>query len=136
MVSTVTGTVVDLGTRSIPMKNPTQGQNMQQKMMLKLQHRVLVGYDNGSKSVKYFNIPTRKILTLRNYKFLTLTNPSPPEEVAVDPPSDKGEANLPKDKGEDAPLSEGEEGESDTWRDTQNGAKNLSNQSQKGNAKK
>ena len=105
-------------------------------MLLKSQQRVLVRYDGGSKSVKYFNTPMRNILTLWNYKFLTLSNPSPPEEVAVDPPGDKGEANLPKDKREDAPLSEGEEGESDTWRDTQNGAKNLSNQTQRGNAKK
>jgi len=86
--------------------------------------------------VKYFNTPTRNILTLRNYKFLTLSNPSLPEEVAVNPSGNKGEANLPKDKGEDTPLSEGEEAESDTWRDTQNGAKNLSKQTQRGNTKK
>jgi len=78
----------------------------------------------------------RNILTLWNYKFLTLSNPSPPEEVAVDPPGDKREANLPKNKGEDAPLSKGEEAESNTWRDAQNGAKNPSNQTQRGNAKK
>ena len=77
----------------------------------------------------------RNILTLRNYKFLTLTNPSLPEEVAIDPPGDKGEANLPRDKGEDAPPSEGEEGKKDTQRDAQNGAKNLS-QSPKRNPKK
>ena len=113
-----------------------QGQNIQKKMVPKSQRRVLVGYDDGSKSVKYFNTPMRNILTLRNYKFLTLSNPSPPEEVAVDPPGDKGEANLPKDKGEDAPLSKGEEGERDTWRDAQNGAINPSDQTQRGNVKK
>ena len=105
-------------------------------MLLKLQRRVLVRYDDRSKSVKYFNTPTRNILTLQNYKFLTLSNLSLPEEVAVDPSGNKGEANLPKEKGEDAPLSEGEEEERDTWRDTQNGAKNLSNQTQRENAKK
>ena len=113
-----------------------QGQNIQKKMVLKSQQRVLVRYDNGSKSVKYFNTPMRNILTSRNYKFLTLSNPSLPEEVAVDPPGDKGEANLPKDKGEDTPPSEGEEGERDTQRDTQNGAMNPSNQTQRGNMKK
>jgi len=66
---------------------------------------------------------------------LTLTNPSPPEEVAVDPPGDKGEANLPRDKGEDAHPSEGEEGKKDTQRDAQKGAKNPS-QSPKRNPKK
>jgi len=112
---------------STPVWILAQGQNVQCKMMPKSQRRVLVGFDNGSKLVKYFNTPTRNILTSRNYKFLTLTNPSPPEEVAVDPPGDEGEANLPRDKGE--------EGKKDTWRDTQNRAKNPS-QSLKRNPKK
>ena len=99
-----------------------QGQQIQRKMLPKSQRRVLVGFDDGSKSVKFYNASTRGILTLRNYKFLTLSDPSPPEEVAIEPPGDKGETNLPNDKGENTP-SEGEEGrEGDTWSAAQKGA--------------
>jgi len=56
---------------------------------------------------------------------LTLTNPAPPEEVAIEPPGDKGEDKLPKNKGEDVPPSKGEEGEH-TWKNTQTGAEHPS----------
>jgi len=99
-----------------------QGQQIQHKMLPKLQRRVLVRFDDGSKSVKFYNASTRSILTLRNYKFLTLSDPSLPEEVAIKPPGNKGETNLSNDKGEDAP-SKGEEGRGgDTWSATQKGA--------------
>jgi len=90
-----------------------QGQQIQRKMLPKSQRRVLVGYDDGSKSVKFYNASTRNILTSRNYKFLTLSDPSPPEEVAIEPPGDKGETNLPKDRGR-TPRARGRREEEET----------------------
>jgi hypothetical protein len=45
-----------------------------------------VGYEDRSKSVNYYNVETRKILTSRNFRFLTLTeNGTPPEQIEVTP---------------------------------------------------
>ena len=44
-----------------------------------------VGFDDGSKSIKYFNAETRKILTSRNYCFLSNIENDPPEEIVVAP---------------------------------------------------
>src|SRR6266446_1594703 len=54
-----------------------QGQKVPRKMESKSRRRIFVGYDDGSKSVKYYNAETRKILTSRNYRFLSLTNVRP-----------------------------------------------------------
>ena len=55
-------------------------------MESKSRRRVFVGYDDGSKSVKYYNAETRKILTSRNFCFLSLTNDeTPPEPIAITP---------------------------------------------------
>src|SRR6267143_1622034 len=55
-------------------------------MESKSRRRIFVGYDDGSKSVKYYNAETRKILTSRNYHFLSLTNDeTPPEPIAITP---------------------------------------------------
>ena len=86
-----------------PMWILSQGQHVQHKMLPKSQKRVLVRYDDGSKSVKFYNAPSKTILTLRNYKMLTLTTPALPEEVGIEPP---------KNEGENISLSEGENGES------------------------
>ena len=72
-------------------------------MLPKSQKQVLVGYDNGLKSVKFYNAPSKTILTSQNYKMLTLTTPAPPEEVGIKPP---------KNEGENVSPSEGENGES------------------------
>ena len=40
-----------------------QGQKEQRKMLPKSKRRIYVGYDDGSKSVKYYNAETRKVLT-------------------------------------------------------------------------
>jgi len=48
-------------------------------------------------------------------KNVTLSDPSLPEEVATEPSSDKGETNLPNDKGEEGR-------EEDTWSAAQKGA--------------
>ena len=40
-----------------------QGQKVLHKMLPKSHRRSLVGFDDGSKSVKYYNAETRKVLT-------------------------------------------------------------------------
>ena len=63
-----------------------QGQKEPPKMLPKSHRRAYVGYDDGSKSVLYYNAETRKILKSRNYRFLTLQKQnSPPEEIEVAP---------------------------------------------------
>jgi len=80
----------------------TQGQNVQRKMLPKSQRRAYVGYDDGSNSVKYYNVATRSILTSRNYRFITPSSPTELEDIfieqeSVDSPrlegEDKGESN-------------------------------------------
>ena len=62
-----------------------QGEKVPRKMLPKSQRRVYVGFDDGSKSVRYYNAETRKVLTSRNYRFLSIENKSPPEEIVVAP---------------------------------------------------
>jgi len=78
-----------------------QGQRVQRKMLPKSQRRAYVSYDEGSKSIKYYNAAMRNVLTLRNYHFLSRAEPSPPEEIGIDP-------NAPL-QGEQDPLCEGEQ---------------------------
>ena len=63
-----------------------QGQKVPRKMLPKSQHKSLVGFDDRSKSVLYYNPETRKVLTSRNYRFLKppITQ-SPPEEIKINP---------------------------------------------------
>ena len=65
-----------------------QGQKKQPKLMPRSKQQIFVGFDDGSKSIKYFNPETRRVLTLRNYKFLTnLPKQSgTPEPIQVDLP--------------------------------------------------
>ena len=62
-----------------------QGQKVPRKILPKSQKRAYVGYEDGSKSVKYYSAETRKILTSRNYRFLTSAQSTPPEEIVVAP---------------------------------------------------
>ena len=63
-----------------------QGQNEARKILPKSKRRAYVGYDDGSKSVLYYNAETRNILTSRNFRFLTLNEKeTPPEEIEVQP---------------------------------------------------
>jgi hypothetical protein len=62
-----------------------QGQKIPRKILPKSQKRIYVGFDDGSKSVKYYSADTRKILTSRNFRFLSITEKSPPEEIVVAP---------------------------------------------------
>jgi len=48
-----------------------QPQKTQLKLAPRSKQQIFVGYDDGSNSVKYYNPKTRKILTSRNFKFLT-----------------------------------------------------------------
>ena len=86
-----------------------QGQKEPRKMESKSRQRIFVGYDDGSNSVKYYNPETRKVLTSRNFRFLSLSNdPSPLEPIAIMPgPSCEGEGER------DTPMSTGsKEGDS------------------------
>src|ERR1700678_855968 len=61
-----------------------QGQKQPRKMEPKLRRKIFVGYDKGSKSIKYYNAQTRKVLTSQNIHFLNLTNiESPPEQIGI-----------------------------------------------------
>src|SRR5271156_872706 len=63
-----------------------QGQKQPRKMETKSRQRLFMGYDDGSKSIKYYNAETRKVLTSRNFRFLSLTNDeSPPELIEITP---------------------------------------------------
>ena len=80
-----------------------QGPNVHRKMLPKSERRAYVGYDEGSKAIKYYNAATRNILTSRNFKFLDRDTLPPPDEIEIDPPS----------QGESSP-SEGEREGADT----------------------
>jgi hypothetical protein len=72
-----------------------QGQKEPPKMEPKSKQCVFMGYDDGSKAIKYYNAEMRKVLTSRNFRFLSLTDSvTPPEPIQIIP---------------DAPL-EGEQG--------------------------
>jgi Reverse transcriptase (RNA-dependent DNA polymerase)/gag-polypeptide of LTR copia-type/Integrase core domain/GAG-pre-integrase domain len=60
-----------------------QGQKVPRKMETKSRRRTFVGYDDGSKSIKYYNAETRKVLISRNIRFLTLTNDETSPEPMV-----------------------------------------------------
>src|ERR1700678_2641866 len=60
-----------------------QGQKEPRKMETKSRQRIFVGYDDGSKSIKYYNVEMRKVLTSRNICFLNLTNEFPLEPIVV-----------------------------------------------------
>ena len=63
-----------------------QGQKEPRKMETKSRRRVFVGYDDGSKSIKYYNAETRKVLISRNIHFLSLTNDiTSPEPMVLVP---------------------------------------------------
>ena len=92
-----------------------QGQHIQWKLLPKSQQHVYIGYDDGSKVVKYYNPATRNILTSRNYCFINPADTEPPdkspEEIAIvpegePPPQVEGEYIQPLES--QAPSHEGE----------------------------
>src|SRR6266851_6964268 len=66
-----------------------QGQQVLLKMEARSKHQALVGYDDGSKSVLYYNAETCKILISRNFRFLEPSIASP--ECLLIMPDDEGE---------------------------------------------
>jgi Integrase core domain/GAG-pre-integrase domain len=63
-----------------------QGQKVLRKLLPKSQQWTYIGYDDGSKSIKFYSPQSRKILISRNFHFLaTPLSEKPPEEIAVSP---------------------------------------------------
>ena len=62
-----------------------QGQKVLPKMEAKSKRHALIGYDDGSKSVKYYTAETRSVLTSRNFCFLEPSDPSDtiPEHLSI-----------------------------------------------------
>ena len=77
-----------------------QGPHKQSKLQPKSKQYMFVGYNDGSKSVLYYSAQTRKILTSRNFCFLTLpNNPSPTEPIGIMPdvwPEGVNVVNMPQ----------------------------------------
>jgi transposase InsO family protein len=48
-----------------------QGQAEQRKLLPKSQRRAYVGYEDGPRAVKYYTADTKRVLTSRNYRFLS-----------------------------------------------------------------
>jgi hypothetical protein len=69
-------------------------------MLLKSECRVYIGYDKGSKSVKYYNAANKNILVSQNFRFLSPTKSSSPEEIVIKPESPLEEEHTPLFKGE------------------------------------
>jgi len=61
----------------------------------KSKRRALVGYEDGSQSVLYYNAETRKILISRNFRFLEPSDATP--ERLLITPDDEGESRSATD---------------------------------------
>ena len=70
----------------IPVYILLQGHKEAPKLQPRSKRYLFVGYDDGSKSVRYYNPETRKVLTSRNFRFLDNLppSPSPPELILID----------------------------------------------------
>jgi transposase InsO family protein len=82
-----------------------QGQMKDRKMLPKSKQQVYVGFDDGSKAVKYYNPETRKVLTNRNFRHITPPEvPEPPEDVVlapdVRPEGEPGGSVMPESSAE------------------------------------
>jgi Reverse transcriptase (RNA-dependent DNA polymerase) len=63
-----------------------QGQKETRKMLPKSKRQAYVGFDDGSKAVKYYNAETRKVLISRNFKHLTPSQRNKtPEPIIITP---------------------------------------------------
>jgi len=68
-------------------------------MLPKSQCRAYVGYDEGSKVVRYYNAAMQNVLTTRNFCFLQPVERTPPEEIAIEPAELKGGNVSPSEGG-------------------------------------
>ena len=70
----------------IPVWVLLQGQAEQRKILPKSKRRIYVGHEDGPQAIKYYNADVRKVLTSRNYRFLTPSQEAPsPDVIAVAP---------------------------------------------------
>jgi transposase InsO family protein len=61
------------------------GPNTPHKMLPKAIEKTLVGFDDRSRAIMYYNKDTRKILTSRNYRLVNSTGTLPPGDHTWDP---------------------------------------------------
>ena len=80
-----------------------QGQKKPRKMETKSRQWTFVGYDDGSKSITYYNAEAHKVLISQNIRFLSLTDDETPLEPIIVLPDalHKGESegSMPKTSG-------------------------------------
>jgi len=63
-----------------------QGQKLPRKLLRKSHRKMFIGFDNGAKAVRYYNPDSHKVLTSRNFRFLTLDDKgSCDDEIVVTP---------------------------------------------------
>ena len=75
-----------------------QGQTKARKILPKSKCRAYVGFDENSKSVLYYNAQTRKILTSRNFVFLTAKTAEADEDILIrEVPEREGERDPKED---------------------------------------
>ena len=74
-----------------------QGQAQQRKILPKSKQRIYVGHEDGPQAIKYYNADVRKVLTSRNYRFLTPHNESPSPDVIVVAPDAQREGEQRTD---------------------------------------
>jgi transposase InsO family protein len=55
----------------------TEGPNTPRKMLPKSTEKLLLGFDDGARAVKYYSKDTRKVLTSRNYQYVNSNNTLP-----------------------------------------------------------
>ncbi len=86
-----------------------QGQSKLPKMEPRSKRRALVGYDDGSRSVLYYNADTHKVLTSRNFQFLDPSHATPehilimPDDVVCEGEPKGGTQNIVKDASDVQP---------------------------------
>ena len=64
-----------------------QGQNQQQKMLPKSKQRYYIGYEDGSKSIKYYNADMKRVLTSQNFHFIINIDQQTPSKYNILDPS-------------------------------------------------
>jgi len=86
-----------------------QGQSKLPKMEPRSKRRALVGYDDGLRSVLYYNADTCKVLTSRNFQFLDPSHATPEhilimlDDVVHEGEPEGGTQNIVKDGSDDQP---------------------------------
>jgi hypothetical protein len=72
-----------------------QGQKEVRKMLPKSKRQVYVGFDDGTKAVKYYNAEMHTILASFNYRHINPPPEMPPEPIIITPsPQHEGEPGI------------------------------------------